>query len=99
MWRVVLNTPASRDLAAAHRWYEGERAGLGREFLDEIDRLVELLARAPQSIRIHDPASSARRVLAHRFPYHVYYFVEGSTVRVFAIVHAARSEETWTERL
>lgn len=39
---------AASDLEAIHRWYEGERPGLGDEFLTEARRAVEAVVVLPE---------------------------------------------------
>jgi plasmid stabilization system protein ParE len=48
---VRLREEAERDLAAAVLWYEHQREGLGRDFLDEALAAFQLLAEHPLSIR------------------------------------------------
>ena len=44
---VRLREEAERDLAAAVLWYERQREGLGRDFLDEALAAFQLLAEHP----------------------------------------------------
>jgi toxin ParE1/3/4 len=41
---------------------------------------------------------SIRRAALHRFPYGIFYLVDGDTIRVLAILHRARSPEHWRRR-
>ncbi len=41
--RLIIRSKAEADLLQAARWYESERLGLGREFLDEAYSLAESL--------------------------------------------------------
>ena len=40
---------ASLELEEAAQWYEQRRSGLGIEFLEEIDRALEFIARFPEA--------------------------------------------------
>ena len=45
--QVVLRQAARRDFDDAANWYEERRAGLGQEFITEIDRAITLAAADP----------------------------------------------------
>ena len=70
----------------AWAWYESQRAGLGDELLVEIRAAIRLLETDPE----HRPFyyRDFRRLLARRFPYKLFYRVEGGRVMVFRILHA-----------
>ena len=46
-YRLVAEPRADLDVAAAFEWYEGEQAGLGREFLDELRAAYDRVADGP----------------------------------------------------
>ena len=41
-WRLVIRPRAETDLREARNWYESQRAGLGAEFLAEIDATIQV---------------------------------------------------------
>ena len=42
-WRLVIRPRAETDLREARKWYESQRAGLGAEFVAEIDATIQAL--------------------------------------------------------
>lgn len=87
MTRILLVRPeAERDLAAAHEWYDGERAGLGDEFLDAIAAAMRELARDPERERHYH--RNFRRALLPRFPYKIFYQLIGERIVDFRVLHA-----------
>ncbi|MBI3886201.1 MAG: type II toxin-antitoxin system RelE/ParE family toxin [Opitutae bacterium] len=87
MTRLLLVRPeAEQELAAASRWYEGKRARLGDEFLDDAAAAMRVLAQDPERERLY--YRSFRRVLLRRFPYKIFYQVIGDRVVVFRVLHA-----------
>jgi plasmid stabilization system protein ParE len=90
-WRVIIRPNAEADLAEAQAWYESQRAGLGDELLDEVRRAVGLLADDPERRPFYH--RDFRRLLTHRFPYKIFYRVEGDRVIVFRILHAKRKHQ------
>ena len=96
MARLVLRRIAQRDASSAARWYEGERSGLGREFLDALDELLERVADFPLQFPLID--GSVRRGLPQRFPFCVYFKADEKQVVVFAVLHLHRSPASWKRR-
>jgi toxin ParE1/3/4 len=90
-WRVIIRPNAEADLAEARIWYESQRAGLGDELLDEVRRAVSLLADDPERRPFY--YRDFRRLLVRRFPYKLFYRVEGDRVIVFRILHAKRKHQ------
>ena len=97
MTRAWFLPAALADVEAAFRWYEDERIGLGEEFVGAveaaIDRILEFPCACPPAHR------DARRYLVERFPYCLYYRLEGDGVVVIALMHAARDPERQRGRL
>jgi plasmid stabilization system protein ParE len=83
-WRVIIRPNAEADLQEARSWYESRRAGLGDELLDEIRRVVRWLEEEPERRPFY--YRDFRRLLTRRFPYKLFYRVEGDRVIVFRIV-------------
>ena len=75
----------------AQAWYESRRTGLGDELLDEIRRAVHLLESDPERRPLY--YRDFRRLLTRRFPYKLFYRVEGDRVIVFRILHAKRKHQ------
>ena len=44
--KVVFRVAARRELEEAAQWYEARRQGLGREFLAEVERAVDMAGAA-----------------------------------------------------
>ena len=87
-WRLVIRAQAETDLREAHGWYERQRAGLGAEFITEIEAALESLVCDPQRHTVY--YRRFRRAFMHRFPYKLFYRLEGDRVIVFRILHARR---------
>ncbi len=87
---------AEVELAAAMRTGESRAVGLGRELLNEVERVVALLCDLPD---IGEPLDERRRRFAlQRFPYGVIYRVAGDTVRILAIAHRRQRPGYWRGR-
>jgi toxin ParE1/3/4 len=77
-------------------WYESRREGLGAEFGTCVEAAIARAARSPDiNPRVH---GEVRRALVRRFPYGVFYVVEGQALLVLAVAHARRQPGYWLAR-
>jgi plasmid stabilization system protein ParE len=94
--RLVAEPTVDLDVAAAFDWYENEEPGLGREFLGELDAAYERIAHGP--LAYQDIRGGIRRALIRRFPYAVYFAIEGELIVVLAVLHVAKDPAEWQRR-
>jgi plasmid stabilization system protein ParE len=97
--KVIFRQPAVEDVVAAAAWYEAHGPGLGERLIDEILKATQRAQDAPELFRIVHRDGEVRRVLTNRFPYRVFFSVVGETLYVHAVLHGARHDRRWTERL
>jgi plasmid stabilization system protein ParE len=87
--RVRILAAASQDLIEGYRFYEKQSEGVGAYFLDtlysDIDSLIVNAGIHPVHFEKY------HRLLSKRFPFAVYYLVEGQTTLVYAILDCRRS--------
>ncbi len=85
---VVFSLTASADTDAAANWLDEQRPGLGRSFIDQLQRSLRLLAQYPDcGQRVRGPL---RRVLVHRFNYAVIYQQRHETIEIVAVFDTRR---------
>lgn len=96
-YSVYVRGAAERDVAAAQKWYEEQQQGLAAEFNIEFNATVDQLAENPliYAVRYRD----IRRALLHRFPFLVWYRVQGSEVTVLAYTHGKADSSKLRSRL
>ena len=93
---------AESEAEAAALWYESRQAGLGQDFLSELDRGLDLILESPATWPIWPglPASlGIRRFLLPRFPFGIAYEAEENGIIVVAVAHLARRPGYWKDRL
>ena len=95
--KVRFISTARSELRETVRWYNGKRAGLGREFANEVRTATEKIAKFPDAWP--HISQNARRFLLSRFPYGVIYIVEDKIIRIVAVVHLNRDPIVWQKRL
>ncbi len=87
---------ALAEFKAETTYYEAIESGLGREFADEILRVIELARLFPN---IGSPEEgNVRSLLAKRFPFLIYYEIMGTKLWIWAVMHAARERGYWKSR-
>jgi len=96
-YRVYVRRQAELDAVEAQTWYELRQSGIGRSFSDEFGHTLRQLERTPLSHqKIYGPI---RRVVLRRFPYLLWFVVEGEAVVILACTHGKRSRSFIRARL
>ena len=99
MPKVEIHPEAQAEVDATIAWYEQEGAGLGLEFLAEVDRAIDRVVQRPVAWRSYAGMPDAHRLSVHRFPYCVIYRQKLSVVQIVAVAHQRRKPSYWRERL
>jgi len=97
--QIVFRPAAVDDVVEAAAWYEAHAPGLGEELIDEILRATKRAQANPELFRIVRSDGQVRRVLTERFPYRIFLSVVSDTLYVHAVLHGARHDHRWRERL
>jgi len=91
--RVVFRRQASEELLEAARNYDQKSLGLGADFVEEVEVLLERVVRHPEMYPVVE--RDARRGLLRRFPYAVFYLVTDDAVVVLAVFNCTREPGSW----
>jgi len=97
MRRLTILPQAELDVSDAAAWYEEQRAGLGDEFLDELDSILRRVIKDP--LQFPKIKKQIRRALLRRFPYSVYFGLSKETVELIAVLHQRRDPRAWERRI
>ena len=89
--------PADEEMSEASLFYEGASTGLGSEFLDDVQRVVDRLREHPNLGHAVD--GDLRRILFHRFPFSLIYSVETDAILVVAVAHYGCRPGYWQNRV
>lgn len=93
---LVFRQEIRDELNEAYNWYESQQQGLGDEFLDSVDEMLNRICQMPESYAV--VYRDVRRAVVRRFPYAVYYRIVSSRVIVTAIFHSRRDPKSWQAR-
>ncbi len=88
-FEIELRPPVLSDLDEAFGWYEAREDGLGVNFIKMFSAVLPMLRRNPAACAFW--YRDVRHVMLKRFPYAVYFRVEGSKVVIFRVYHSVRS--------
>jgi toxin ParE1/3/4 len=98
MSRAAVYLPeAENDIDTAYGWYDGQRAGLGEQFLKALRDLVDRLCANPHLYAVFH--NDIRAAPLRRFPHVVYYRDRGTDILVVAVMHGRRSSRAWRGRI
>ena len=93
---VRLHPLAQAEFAEAIAFYEERAPRLGREFFEEVERVLRDISENPGiGSTFEDPY---RRALCRRFPFAVIYREDAEAVFVQAVMHMRRRPGYWRER-
>ena len=95
-YRLISDPRADLDVEGAFEWYENEQPRLGFEFLNELRAAYNSIANGP--LKYQHLRSGIRRALLKRFPFAVYFAIEGADILVLAVLHASRVPAEWQRR-
>jgi toxin ParE2 len=88
---------AEIELDEAVQYYNYEAPGLGDNFLQEVLKSLDMIAKFPQSW--HPCSKRTRRCQTRRFPYGVIYQIREAEIIVIAIANLHRRPDYWKERI
>ena len=80
------------DIMVGYIWYEEKALGLGEDFLRMFYASTGEISRNP--LLYSKVYHEFRRCLLRRFPYAIYFRLEGSEIIVFGLFHGARDPQT-----
>jgi len=86
------------EFLSAASWYEDQEAGLGDDFISEIDRAIATIVADPLRFPMFDGSNRIFRV--KRFPYSIFYRYDPltSSVLISTVFHQIRRPGIWKTR-
>jgi len=84
------------DIKNAMAWYAAQRTGLEADFLLALE--VEIIRIQKSPLLYTKLRKPVRRALIARFPYAIFFIVEGTTILILAVIHQKRKPSVWKKR-
>ncbi len=94
--KVHLRPEAEADIEDVAIWYDGQRKGLGQEFLDDVLVALDTISENPNIYPV--VCRQTRRAIVRRFPFGIFYRVDEGAVVVLAVMHGSRHPRRWKKR-
>ncbi len=88
MLKARFSERANKEVADAAIWYEERSKGLGNEFLNEVQKVVDVIEKHPK--RYPNKKEHYREALVKRFPYIIIYFFTPEILIIVSVFHASR---------
>ena len=93
---IKFHSEARKDFFEAADYYEEQVVGLGDVFIDEVEKVLDVIEQQPASgTKI---TKTKRRFLVSRFPYGMIYSVEEDQITIFAVMNLKRKPGYWKTR-
>jgi len=91
-------SPALLEVSQAAEFYEERVAGLGADFLDEVDAAIDRILQFSEAWgRL---GRNYRRCSLRRFPYLIIYIIEPTRdILIVSVFHQSREPGSWRENL
>jgi plasmid stabilization system protein ParE len=94
---LTFRPEVEEDAVFGYLWYEDKATGLGKDYLRLVYACSGKILRNPLMYRkVH---GEFRRGLLKKFPYAIYFRIEGNKVIVFGLFHSARNPENIEDSL
>ena len=94
--KIRILESAKQDLLDGYSFYEKQGEGLGEYFISTLFSDIESLR---LYAGVHQVIFGFHRLLSKRFPYAIYYKIEGDEVIVYAVLDCRRDPKKTEKRL
>ena len=95
--KIRFLTMAETEVDNAVSWYQEQTEDQSLNFLNELDRAVQVIKAFPHLAAEIEP--DIRRFVLHRFPYSLIYGIEKDAIVVIAVAHDHREPGYWSDRV
>lgn len=93
---VIFHIEAEAEVLEALEWYAQRSAIAARAFVHELNRVLSLAVRTPQTWA--KSFANTRRIVFPRFPFELVFRLRGETIEIVAVAHQRRQPSYWIDR-
>ena len=90
IYHIILSDEARHDELVSYRYYEEQRAGLGEEFLGDLENCYLALSKHPEYFTFTDNRKTLRKMRLKRFPFLIIFEISGNVIFVYSVHHTSR---------
>ncbi len=95
--RLFIHSEADAEIDEAIAFYEERQAGLGLDFLAEVERAIDTLLQLPE-LGVPYKRTEFRYWVLRKFPFVIYYATLPDAIWIAAIAHERRRPGYWKKR-
>jgi hypothetical protein len=96
-YRLIVGPFAELDLQVAYEWYDLKKEGLGKEFLKEIDFIIDRIRQNPK--QFGKIKKQIRMAVVKRFPFGVFFVQKEDLINIIAVLHFSRNPKILRSRI
>ena len=93
---INFHSEARKELIESAEYYEEQVVGLGDDFIDEVEKVLDVIEQQPASGT--NITNTERRFLVSRFPYGIIYSVKEDRITIYAVMNLRRKPGYWKSR-
>ncbi len=93
---LKFHSEAKIEFIETAEYYEEQVVGLGDDFIDEVEKVLDVIEQYPLSGT--NISNTERRFLVSRFPYGIIYSVAEELITIFAVMDLRRKPGYWKSR-
>jgi toxin ParE1/3/4 len=95
-YNLIITPLAEQDIAESYQWYNEQQDGLGNDFLNELERSLDLIKTNPHQYQVR--YKQIRMTKVRRFPICLHYLVREEEIFVQAILSTSRNPRIWRKK-
>ncbi len=97
-YRLFIDPAARLDILESIRWYNEQKADLGRQFYNILKRTMVRIKKSPESFQVR--YKSLRMAPVGKFPFMIVYQINQTKkhIAIIAVLHTSRNPQIWKER-
>ena len=89
-YTIILTDEARQDEINSYLYYEMQSAGLGEDFLTDVENCYSIINQHPHLFGYSDNQNKLRDIKLKRFPFIIIFEISGDTVLVYSVHHTSR---------
>ena len=97
-WNLEIRPAARREFDDASDWYRDEDHAIRAKFVAAVRKTIKTVEQRPLAFPVVF-GTSVRRANVRKFPYSVFFTLEGSLVIILSIFHDSRNPIIWRGRM
>jgi plasmid stabilization system protein ParE len=96
-FRLIISPDAEKEVKISFEFYEERKAGLGKDFVSEVNLTIErIVANPEQFIKLRN--RQVRKAKVSRFPFGIYFAEKDLIISVLAVYHSSRNPRNLRKR-